>query len=413
MAAASPSPSERPGRGEHTPYLDNLATTPLDPRVLEAMWPYLTTRFGNPSSRTHEFGWSAAAAVDQARGQVAELIGATSREIVLTGGATEANNLAIKGVAEANRDRGDHLVTCVTEHRAVLDVFASLERRGFRVTRLPVDAAGSVDLEQLEEALSGEPVLLSLMAANNEIGTLAPLEEIGRLVSASGVIWHCDAAQAVGKVPVDVSELPVDLLSISAHKLYGPKGQGALFVRRRRPPLKLAPLIEGGGQERGLRSGTLNVPGIVGLGEACRLCAEEMCSEAVRIAALRDGLESRLVEALPGQVRHQRRSREASPRRLERLLPRCARKRSAPGPAGFGRLARDRPAPPGPPNPRTCSGRSAVTTLRRRPPCGSASDGSTRPPTSSTRRGERSSKRGVSAALRPPLARACGKRGGP
>ena len=302
---ASPSPSELPGSGppKHTPYLDNLATTPVDPRVLEAMWPYFTTRFGNPSSRTHEFGWSAAAAVDQARNQVAELIGATPREIVLTGGATEANNLAIKGVAEANRDRGDHLVTCVTEHRAVLDVFASLERRGFRVTRLPVDAAGSVDLEQLEEALSEEPVLLSLMAANNEIGTLAPLEEIGRLVSASGVIWHCDAAQAVGKVPVDVSDLPVDLLSISAHKLYGPKGQGALFVRRRRPPLKLAPLIEGGGQERGLRSGTLNVPGAVGLGEACRLCAEEMSSDAVRIAALRDGLESRLVDGLPGQVR--------------------------------------------------------------------------------------------------------------
>ena len=275
----------------------------MDPRVLEAMWPYFTTHFGNPSSSTHEFGWSAAAAVDQARAQVAELIGAAPREIVLTGGATEANNLAIKGVAEANRDRGDHLVTCVTEHRAVLDVFTTLERRGFRVTRLPVDGTGSVDLERLEEALSEEPVLLSLMAANNEIGTLAPMDEIGRLVSASGVIWHCDAVQAAGKVPLDLAALPVDLLSISAHKLYGPKGQGALFVRRRRPPLRLLPLIEGGGQERGLRSGTLNVPGIVGLGEACRLCGEEMSTEAGRTAALRDALESRLLEGLPGQVR--------------------------------------------------------------------------------------------------------------
>ncbi len=305
MAAANPSPSDLPpgGPSQHTTYLDNLATTPMDPRVLKAMWPYFTTHFGNPSSRTHAFGWSAAAAVDRARAQVAELIGATPREIVLTSGATEANNLAIKGVAEANRDRGDHLVTCVTEHRAVLDVFGSLERRGFRVTRLPVDGSGSVDLERLEEVLAEQPILLSLMAANNEIGTLAPLEEIGRLVSASGVIWHCDAAQAAGKVPIDVSELPVDLLSLSAHKLYGPKGQGALFVRRRRPPLRLEPLVEGGGQERGLRSGTLNVPGIVGLGEACRLCAEEMSSDAVRMASLRDDLESRLLAHLPGQLR--------------------------------------------------------------------------------------------------------------
>ena len=302
---ASPSPSDLPAGGpsRHTPYLDNLATTPVDPRVLEAMWPYFTTHFGNPSSKTHAFGWSAAEAVDRARAQVAALIGAAPREIVLTSGATEANNLAIKGMAEANRDRGDHLVTCVTEHRAVLDVFAALERRGFRVTRLPVDPAGSVDLERLEAALAERPVLLSLMAANNEIGTLQPLEEVGRLVAASGVIWHCDAAQAAGKVPVDIARLPVDLLSISAHKLYGPKGQGALFVRRRRPPLRLTPLIDGGGQERGLRSGTLNVPGIVGLGEACRLCAGEMSTDAVRIGALRDDLESRLLEGLAGQIR--------------------------------------------------------------------------------------------------------------
>lgn len=282
----------------------------MDPRVLEAMWPYFTAHFGNPASRTHAYGWSAAEAVDRARAQVASLIRAAPREIVLTSGATEANNLAIKGVAEANRDRGDHLVTCVTEHRAVLDVFAALERRGFRVTRLPVDSAGSVDLERLEEALAEEPVLLSLMAANNEIGTLQPLEEIGRLVAASGVIWHCDAAQAAGKVPVDVAGLPVDLLSMSAHKLYGPKGQGALFVRRRKPPLRLTPLIEGGGQERGLRSGTLNVPGIVGLGEACRLCGEEMSTDSARIGALRDDLESRLLDGLDGQVR-----RNGDPRR--------------------------------------------------------------------------------------------------
>ncbi len=323
MAAANPSPSDLPpgGPSQDATYLDNLATTPMDPRVLKAMWPYFTTHFGNPSSRTHAFGWSAAAAVDRARAQVAELIGATPREIVLTSGATEANNLAIKGVAEANQERGDHLVTCVTEHRAVLDVFASLERRGFRVTRLPVDGAGSVDLERLEEALAEKPILLSLMAANNEIGTLAPLEEIGRLVSASGVIWHCDAAQAAGKVPVDVSELPVDLLSISAHKLYGPKGQGALFVRRRRPPLRLEPLVEGGGQERGLRSGTLNVPGIVGLGEACRLCAEEMSSDAVRMASLRDDLESRLLAHLPGQLRLNGSSRPRLPGALSVSFP--------------------------------------------------------------------------------------------
>ena len=265
--------------------------------------PFFTERFGNASSRSHAYGWDAAAAVEGARAQVASLIGATPREIVFTSGATEANNLAIKGAAEANRDRGDHLVTCVTEHHAVLDVFATLERQGYRVSYVGVDANGLVDLARLQEALEDDAILLSTMAANNEIGTVAPLAQIGRLVQAHGIIWHCDAAQAVGKVTVDVAALPVDLLSMSAHKLYGPKGQGALFVRRQIPPLRLRPQIEGGGQERGLRSGTLNVPGIVGFGEACRLCAVEMPAEAARVGRLRDTLQDRLQEGL-GEAVH-------------------------------------------------------------------------------------------------------------
>jgi cysteine desulfurase len=303
VAAASRSPSEGPDAGadaQTTPYLDNLATTPQDPQVLEAMLPFFTSHFGNPSSRTHRFGWDAAAAVDAARGHVASLIGASPREIVFTSGATEANNLAIKGFVDARGAGHGHLVTCVTEHRAVLDVFGTLERRGFRVTRVGVDPTGRIDLDQLERALDDNPLLLSVMAASNEIGTLQPLDEIARRLEGRGVVWHCDAAQAVGKVPIDVADLPIDLLSISAHKMYGPKGQGALFVRRRRPPLSLSPLLEGGGQERGLRSGTLNVPGIVGLGEACRLCADRMQTEATTTAALRDRLEIGLADSVPG-----------------------------------------------------------------------------------------------------------------
>lgn len=304
VAAASPSASEVPPRSGTGIYLDNLATTPLDPRVLEAMLPFFSLRFGNPSSRTHPWGWDAAEAVEAARSQVAALLAAAPREIVFTSGATEANNLALRGVAEAADDGRDHLVTCATEHHAVLDVLAALERTGrFRVTRLAVDSDGIVDLTQLESALDDGALLLSVMAANNETGALQPLAEIGRLVAPRGVVWHCDAAQAVGKIPIDLRSLPIDLLSLSAHKIHGPKGVGALFVRRRRPPLRLAPQQLGGGQERGLRSGTLNVPGIVGLGEACRLCAERMVEESRRTAALRDRLQHHLQDRLGADLR--------------------------------------------------------------------------------------------------------------
>ena len=267
------------------------------------MLPYLRENFGNPSSRTHVFGLHAAAAVEAARAHVAALVGATPREIIFTSGATEANNLAIKGSCAAWAQRGAHLVTCVTEHRAVLDVFDRLEKSGsFRVTRLGVDNEGIIDLAALEAALDDDASLLSVMAANNETGVLQPLDEIARRLHGKSVVWHCDAAQAVGKVPLDLRQIPIDLLSISAHKIHGPKGQGALFVRRRRPPLRLTPQIEGGGQERGLRSGTLNVAGIVGLGEACRLCLSEAEADAVRLGSLRDELEDRLLEALGSGV---------------------------------------------------------------------------------------------------------------
>ncbi len=310
VAAASPSASEPPdldpsGGGPATPiYLDHLATTPLDPRVLEVMLPYLRENFGNPSSRTHDFGLHAAAAVEAARGHVAALVGATAREVVFTSGATEANNLAIKGTCAAWAGQGAHLVTCATEHHAVLDVFDSLERsgQGFRVTRVAVDHQGIIDLPALAAALDDEARLLSVMAANNETGVLQPLEQIARCLQGRNVIWHCDAAQGVGKIPLDLRRIPIDLLSLSAHKMYGPKGQGALFVRRRRPPLRLAAQIEGGGQERGLRSGTLNVAGIVGLGEACRLCQQERAPEAERLTQLRDSLQQCLVHAFGAAV---------------------------------------------------------------------------------------------------------------
>ncbi|MFP6590286.1 MAG: cysteine desulfurase family protein [Candidatus Latescibacterota bacterium] len=310
MAAASPSASDPaeidpPGPDFPEPiYLDHLATTPLDPRVLEAMLPYLRENFGNPSSRTHVFGLNAAAAVEGARAHVAALIGAAPREIIFTSGATEANNLALKGICTAWADQGAHLITCVTEHHAVLDVFERLESAGqFRVTRLAVDAEGLIDLAALDAALDDDARLLSVMAANNETGVLQPLDEIAHLLHGRNVVWHCDAAQAAGKIPLDLRQTPIDLLSISAHKIHGPKGQGALFVRRRRPPLRLMPQIEGGGQERGLRSGTLNVAGIVGLGEACRLSRREGEADTVRLRSLRDELEDRLQQALgPGVV---------------------------------------------------------------------------------------------------------------
>ncbi len=279
-------------------YLDNHSTTPVDPRVMESMLPYFNEKFGNAASRNHAFGWEAEAAVDSARAEVARLIHASAREIVFTSGATESNNLAIKGAAEAYRDRGDHIVTCATEHRAVLDSCKAMERRGFKVTYLPVDRAGRLDLERLEAALTEKTILLSLMAANNEIGTLHPLKEIGRIAKKRNVLFHSDAAQAAGKIPLDVEEMGIDLLSISAHKMYGPKGIGALYVRSKGPRVNLKPIIDGGGHERGLRSGTLNVPGIVGFGKACEIARAEMPSEAERLTALRERLKDGLLRRL-------------------------------------------------------------------------------------------------------------------
>jgi cysteine desulfurase len=279
-------------------YLDNLATTRVDPRVLEGMLPFFSENYGNPASRTHSFGWKANEAVEQARAQVAALLGGSAREVVFTSGATESNNLAIKGVAEAYRQQGNRIVTCCTEHKAVLDCCRELEDQGFEVVYLPVDAAGMIDLGQLEAALDERTILVSLMAANNEIGTVQPLAEIGALVRDKGGLWHCDAAQAAGKIELDVAGLGIDLLSISAHKIYGPKGVGALWVGTRRPRTRLRALFSGGGQERGLRAGTLNVPGIVGLGLACSLCQGEMPGEARRLRALRQ----RLYSGIAGQL---------------------------------------------------------------------------------------------------------------
>jgi cysteine desulfurase len=281
-------------------YLDFHATTPVDPRVLEAMLPYFTEHFGNPASRQHAYGWEAQKAVDAARHQVASLIGASAQEIVFTSGATESNNLAIKGAAHALRDRGDHIVTVLTEHKSVLDSCKRLEREGCRVTRLAVDAQGFVDLDELRQAITERTVLISVMAANNEIGVLQPLAAIGAIAQQQGVLFHSDAAQAAGKVPLDVSALGVDLLSLTGHKCYGPKGAGALYVRRRKPKLALSCQIDGGGHENGLRSGTLNVPGIVGLGRAAEICAEEMPAERVRLAGMRDRLLAGLQQELAG-----------------------------------------------------------------------------------------------------------------
>jgi cysteine desulfurase len=279
-------------------YMDNHATTPMDPRVLEAMLPYLTSKFGNAASRNHSFGWEAEQAVDAAREQVARLIGATAKEIVFTSGATESDNLAIKGIAEMYRERGNHIVTQVTEHKAVLDTCKRLEKYGCRVTYLPVKADGRIDLEDLKRALDEKTILVSIMAANNEIGVLQPVREIGMLCHERGVLFHTDAVQAIGKIPFNVIDDFVDVASISAHKLYGPKGVGALYVRRRNPRVQIAEQINGGGHERGMRSGTLNVPGIVGLGKACELAQQELAEEAVRLAAMRDRLKAKLEDEL-------------------------------------------------------------------------------------------------------------------
>ncbi|MCU1322659.1 MAG: cysteine desulfurase IscS [Acidobacteriaceae bacterium] len=289
--------------GVHLPiYMDNHATTPLDPRVLEAMLPYFNTKFGNAASRNHSFGWDAEQGVEKAREQIAKLIGATAKEIIFTSGATESNNLAIKGIAEMHRERGNHIITQATEHKAVLDTCKKLEKQGFRVTYLPPQADGLISLKELEEAIvtegPGKTILVTIMYANNEIGVIQPIAEIGKLCHAKGILFHTDAVQAVGKIPVDVQKDNIDVLSLSAHKLYGPKGVGALYVRRRNPRVQLSEQINGGGHERGMRSGTLNVPGIVGLGAACEIAMNEMEAEAAREIELRDYLKNKLEAAL-------------------------------------------------------------------------------------------------------------------
>ncbi len=279
-------------------YLDNHATTPMDPRVLEAMLPYLGSRFGNAASRNHSFGWEAEEATELARQQVASLIGANKKEIVFTSGSTESNNLAIKGVAEMYAERGNHIITAATEHKAVLDTCKRLEKHGYKVTYLPLKPDGLVDLDQLREAITDKTILVSIMYANNEIGVIQPIKEIGAICKERGVLFHTDATQAVGKIPVDVIKDNIDLLSLSGHKMYGPKGVGALYVRRRSPRVQLTAQIDGGGHERGMRSGTLNVPGIVGLGKACELCQQEMEEEGKRLGRLRDKLMNRLMSEL-------------------------------------------------------------------------------------------------------------------
>jgi cysteine desulfurase len=280
-------------------YLDNHATTAVDPRVLETVLPYFTVKFGNAASKNHGFGWEAEAAVDVAREQVVRLIRAASpREIVFTSGATESDNLAIKGVAESYREKGDHVVTCVTEHKAVLDSCKVLQKHGFRVSYLPVNAVGLIDIQKLLDAITDRTILISIMAANNEIGTIQPVGEIGRVAKDKGILFHTDATQAVGKIPIDVDAMGIDLLSLSAHKMYGPKGSGALYVRSSKPRVKLTQILDGGGHERGMRSGTLNVPGIVGLGKACELAQKEMAVESDRLIRLRERLKNGILSQL-------------------------------------------------------------------------------------------------------------------
>jgi cysteine desulfurase len=274
--------------------MDYRATTPVDPRVLEVMLPYFTRDSGNAASRNHSFGWAAEEAVEKARKQVADLIGANVKEVIFTSGATESDNLAIKGVAEMYREKGNHVITCVTEHKAVIDTCKRLEKQGARVTYLSVQKDGRISLDDLRAAITDRTILVTIMAANNEIGVIQPTEEIGAIAKEKGILFHTDAVQAVGKIPFDVNKNKVDLVSISGHKIYGPKGVGALYVRRRNPRVLLAEQISGGGHERGMRSGTLNVPGIVGLGKAAELCMNEMASDAERLRGLRDRLNERL-----------------------------------------------------------------------------------------------------------------------
>ncbi len=279
-------------------YMDNHATTPMDPRVLEAMLPYFTETFGNAASRSHSFGWEAEKAVDEARAQVAALMNADPKEIIWTSGATESDNLALKGVAEMYREKGNHIITSVVEHKAILDSAKRLEKWGFRVTYLPVDDTGMVRPEAVAEAITDQTILCSIMFANNEIGTVNPIGEIGALCRSRGVLFHCDAVQGFGKVPFDVQAMSVDLASVTGHKIYGPKGVGALFVRKRNPRVRLAAQMDGGGHERGMRSGTLNVPGIVGFGKACEIARTELEEEGRRLTALRNRMKDRITGAL-------------------------------------------------------------------------------------------------------------------
>jgi len=280
-------------------YMDYHATTPVDSRVLEEMIPAFQAKFGNPSSRNHPFGWEAEKLVERARGKVASLIHADPKEIVFTAGATESNNLALKGVFDVYLEKGNHLITQVTEHKSVLDTAKYLEKKGIQVTYLPVDRCGLADLDQLEKAMTGKTVLISIMAANNEIGALQPLEAIGKLAKKRGIFFHVDAAQAVGKIPIDIEKMGIDLLSFSAHKMYGPKGIGALYLRRKNPRVRLVPLLHGGGHEEGLRSGTLNVPAIAGFGKACEIAGGEMEEDGRRILKLRNRLHESILKNLP------------------------------------------------------------------------------------------------------------------
>jgi len=290
-------------------YFDNHATTQVDPRVVQAMLPYFTEKFGNAASRNHPFGWAGEEAVENARAQVASLIGATPKEIIFTSGATESDNLMIKGVAEMYREKGNHIITQAIEHKAVLDTCKRLEKDGFEVTYLPVGKDGRVDPEDVRKAITPKTILITIMYANNEIGIINPVQEIGKIAKEHGIFFASDGVQAVGKIPVDVQKDNIDLLAISAHKIYGPKGVGALYVRRRNPRVQLSAIIDGGGHERGMRSGTLNVPGIVGLGAACEIAQKEMAEESARLRKLRDrlkaGLEAKLDEVfINGSLEH-------------------------------------------------------------------------------------------------------------
>src|SRR5205085_2871028 len=279
-------------------YMDNHATTPVDPRVLQEMLPYFIEKFGNAASRNHSFGWAAEEGVETARERIAKLIGATTKEVVFTSGATESDNLAIKGVAEMYREKGNHIITAVTEHKAVLDTCKRLEKYGYKVTYLPVGADGLINLEDLRAAFTDKTILVTIMAANNEIGVLQPVDEIGAICKEKGVLFHSDAVQAAGKVPLDVNKSNISIMSLTAHKMYGPKGVGALYVRRKNPRVQLSAIIDGGGHERGMRSGTLNVPGIVGFGKAAEIAMTEMPEEAKRLNSLRDRLKDKFLSNL-------------------------------------------------------------------------------------------------------------------